>query len=452
MQSLLSQRWLGAFSLLLCSSVYFPAAQGQVPATARPALSAPTESGYLGLIGDDRVTGGRGVQVLSVRGRGAAEAAGIRAGDLITAINRQQVNTVVQMAQQLAGVPAGAKIEIEFDRGGKRFAVPVTLGPRPAVDGAPEAPEPVAPPIGVAPPTGLAPPVATSSKPTLGVRVISPLDGARRGYAVYVRQGALIEHIEPNSPADRYGLSLGTVIVAIDGRRIDDGVDLAQAVAAIRPGEVTEVSYYRGEQLFRKQMRLTPVVAVAPPSGVPGEIVPKVTEFPLAGEGSTTRPRVPPPPPRPSNPMPVDPAPVTPAAPRQPLDPFLPPPAPIEPETPPPAPADPLLPPPVKAPVAPPVAAPVDPLITAKPPITPNPLPPSVLELDRKLTDPPKPAEAPAKPAELPAKPAELTRLKAELADTVSRITTLQREQQQLLQALEKLQKAIDDLEKNGER
>jgi hypothetical protein len=63
--------------------------------------------------------------------------------------------------------------------------------------------------------------------------------------------------------ADRAGLPVGGVVVAAEGRRIDQPDDLIGVIKSLRPGESLMLSYYQGGTLFRKSVKL----AEAPAEG-----------------------------------------------------------------------------------------------------------------------------------------------------------------------------------------
>jgi serine protease Do len=59
--------------------------------------------------------------------------------------------------------------------------------------------------------------------------------------------GALVEAVEPGSPAARAGLVKGDLIVAFEGERVEYSEQLARWVAATRPGTSVELVWVRGE-------------------------------------------------------------------------------------------------------------------------------------------------------------------------------------------------------------
>jgi S1-C subfamily serine protease len=241
--------------------------------------SGPAERGYLGLIGDDAGEGGRGVRVLSVKQGGAAEAAGIRDGDLVTGINGKAITRLSDMGSQLADATVGTRLIFQVERDGKRAEIPVVLGRQTPSAELPAPPDPGAPSDpGGAEPNPLGPGAATSpleaelqgnlrrpTKPSLGVTVTDVTDAARQRYGLNVTRGALVTSVRSGSPADQAGVPLGAVIVALAGNRIDSPADLARAAGELRPDEDVELTFYQGDRLSRKTLEMGAALAVSPP-------------------------------------------------------------------------------------------------------------------------------------------------------------------------------------------
>lgn len=222
----------------------------------------PERPGPLGLVGDDFGEEGKGVRVLEVRPDGAAELAGIRVGDLITSINDRRVGNLDDMADAVARHGTNLKrnpeatLRITLDREGRSQTVELKLAS--VVDEI--VPEP--PSRTDKNDAQLAPKKNTGAvnqqRPSLGVTVVPLSEEARRAHGIAVRQGVVIESLRPGSPADRAGLPIGGVIVAVDGRRIGSPEDLIASVRGGYSGQEVEISYYEGNRLFRKSIRLSP--------------------------------------------------------------------------------------------------------------------------------------------------------------------------------------------------
>lgn len=94
------------------------------------------------------------------------------------------------------------------------------------------------------------------ARPLLGIKVGPVTEEVVRTQKLVVRRGAVITSIEQGSAADRAGLPLGAVIVAVDGRRIDSPDDLVAVIQATPAGRDLELTYYDRDKLARKRVHL----------------------------------------------------------------------------------------------------------------------------------------------------------------------------------------------------
>lgn len=69
-----------------------------------------------------------GVALVSVDEGGAADRAGLRAGDIITGIDSTAVTTITSLSEALAGHKPGQRVEVTYSRGGEKHTAEVTLG------------------------------------------------------------------------------------------------------------------------------------------------------------------------------------------------------------------------------------------------------------------------------------------------------------------------------------
>ena len=228
------------------------------------------EPGYLGLTAVNVIGLTPGVRVLTVLNRSAAAEAGLRPGDIIRSIDGDTIRSMVSLGRRLSTTKAGTRLNFTISRDGARLELPVTLGVRSeqgTETNSEAAPAEAFPRDATLSPTpqrtALAP---TSGRATLGVRVVSPGDRNRPVLGLAVTRGAVIYSITPGSPADRYGLPLGGVIVAIDGRRTYTPTDLVRELTKFRVGQTVELTYYVGIRQYRKRVTLAPS-SMAPAAG-----------------------------------------------------------------------------------------------------------------------------------------------------------------------------------------
>jgi serine protease Do len=71
-------------------------------------------------------------------------------------------------------------------------------------------------------------------------------------------KGALVEQVEPGSPADKAGIKAGDVILSVDGQAVPHSEDLPRMIAPHQPG--TNVSL----QVWRDRASRSMTVALAP--------------------------------------------------------------------------------------------------------------------------------------------------------------------------------------------
>jgi len=66
-----------------------------------------------------------------------------------------------------------------------------------------------------------------------------------RPLSIESARGALVSEVEPNGAAARAGIKGGDVIVAVDGRRLEDAAALTEAIADLEPGEEVPITVER---------------------------------------------------------------------------------------------------------------------------------------------------------------------------------------------------------------
>jgi S1-C subfamily serine protease len=100
----------------------------------------------------------------------------------------------------------------------------------------------------------------------IGVTTTAATPDLARALKLPASSGALVQDVQPGSPADKAGLRAGTrrvqglvaggdLIVGVDGTTVREPADVAKAIADNKPGDPIKLDYYRGSA--RKTVTLT---------------------------------------------------------------------------------------------------------------------------------------------------------------------------------------------------
>jgi S1-C subfamily serine protease/photosystem II stability/assembly factor-like uncharacterized protein len=167
---------------------------------------------YLGAVGADVEGKAKVTQVLP---ESPAAKAGLAVGDVISALGDKEISGFDQLLDELRTKKPRDKIALQVVRGGEKKTIETALTTRPAAGG-----------------TG----AAAASRVWLGVT------GADR------EGKATLTQIVPNGPGAKAGLKEGDVVVAIEGKEIDDYDKLLEAVRGKDAGDKIALKIGRGNE------------------------------------------------------------------------------------------------------------------------------------------------------------------------------------------------------------
>jgi putative serine protease PepD len=101
---------------------------------ALPRLPVPVPGSlngvFLGVATRDATGSPSGAQVVNVVSGSAADQAGLKAGDVVTAVDGSSIANAAQLAQQIRGHQPGDQVTITYTRGGSSTQAQVKLGSR----------------------------------------------------------------------------------------------------------------------------------------------------------------------------------------------------------------------------------------------------------------------------------------------------------------------------------
>jgi len=173
-----------------------------------------------------------GVLVTSIEPNSPAAQAGLRRGDVITAVNGREVDDPDALRYRIATLQIDAKAVLTVRRDGRDRELSLTV-----------APPPEDPPRSVT--------LLTGRNPLAGARVanLSPalLEEASQ-FNLSVRQGVVVLDVERGSPAARVGFRPGDVILRLNGREVRTVRDLGQALG--QQPQAWQIQVRRGEQVL----------------------------------------------------------------------------------------------------------------------------------------------------------------------------------------------------------
>jgi len=257
------------------------------PKADAPPNPAATEPGYLGLVTEDRSESGKGVRVREAVADGPGAKGGIKTGDLITGVNGKPVHSMADLAAVIGAMPPGSRAAFDVDRDGQTIKFDVTLGQRPPPGerrferfGAIDEPLPIPAPSrrDVGPPGGAAsepPRMDTARRQLLGVRTQVVSEELRRRLRLPSASGALVVSRAAGSPAEKAGIPLESVIVAVDAQPVDSPSDLARLIAQAGAGREVELSFIVDGQTRQARVKLAEA-AFETPAAPPGPPIPAV--------------------------------------------------------------------------------------------------------------------------------------------------------------------------------
>ena len=182
--------------------------------------------GRLGIAMEQTVGGVEGALIAEVEPKSPAEAAGLRKGDVVTALNGHPVRGPAELRARLGVVPAGETIELKVQRGNETQTITARVA-------------------------------EIDKSPTAGGQTVPELNGASlaevegRGLPGKNR-AVLVNGVESGSPAYQRGVRPGDLIIGVNQRRVTTVAELGKALRA--SGRLA-LNVVRGDFVLTIQLR-----------------------------------------------------------------------------------------------------------------------------------------------------------------------------------------------------
>jgi serine protease Do len=170
-----------------------------------------------------QMTNAVGAVVTQVEPDSPGAKAGLKVGDVITQLDGQEVSDAGELQVVVGQKNPGTTIRLQVMRDGKSVAVPVTL----------EA-------MGSRDKSGKEVAEAAKGKPRWGIGLADITPEMRQQLqAPGDLRGAVIQQVQPGSPADNAGLQSGDVILEVDRKPVQNAADVQKALSSVPKGQDT---------------------------------------------------------------------------------------------------------------------------------------------------------------------------------------------------------------------
>lgn len=174
-----------------------------------------------------------GVLIDTIQKGGPADRAGLKADDIIVAMNGKPIKNGDDLVARVSETPVNSTIQVTVDREGKRMQVPITVLDRAEVFKDRFA-ELTQQPAVEEPPAGAKPAAPNPYK--FGVKLHSLTDSERSTMGLDIKGGLLVESVDDNSFADDIGLMEKDVILSINRQPVASVEDVKRIQSTLNPG------------------------------------------------------------------------------------------------------------------------------------------------------------------------------------------------------------------------
>jgi serine protease Do len=169
----------------------------------------------------------KGALVADVIAGGAADAGGVKRGDVITKFDGKEIHEMNELPRIVAATPVGKEVEIDVLREGKPLKLKLKVGE--LKDEA-------------------VPAAVEKAKLDLGMSVQEITPEIARQLRLEDSQGVVVSQVESGSVADEAGIQRGDVIREVNGQTIGKVSDYQNVLTKAKKGEIVRLLVRRGER------------------------------------------------------------------------------------------------------------------------------------------------------------------------------------------------------------
>jgi membrane-associated protease RseP (regulator of RpoE activity) len=115
--------------------------------------------------------------------------------------------------------------------------------------------------------------VLRPNRPLLGIRTLPITPESQQQFNLPDLTGALVNSVNPGSPAEKAGVPIGAAIVAVDGQPVDSPQSLADIIRQSKPGNTVDLTcIIRGQEEHKRVLLIA--AAAGPQPQVRGKPAP----------------------------------------------------------------------------------------------------------------------------------------------------------------------------------
>ena len=91
--------------------------------------------------------------------------------------------------------------------------------------------------------------------PYIGIQMVPVSDALKKDFGLPDNKGALVQAVQPGSPASKAGVQSGDVIRAINGKAVKDSDEIQRMIGTMKVGDKVKVDILRNNSV-KKQLNL----------------------------------------------------------------------------------------------------------------------------------------------------------------------------------------------------
>ena len=188
----------------------------------------PTLANAMGVAGANG-----GALISDVKPGSPAEAAGLKVGDAVIALDNQPIHTSGQLRMEIGTKPPGTKIDMTVLRNNAKVNITAVLRqPAEEVKTAQAAP-------------AVKPAAAEMPSQRLSGLTLSPIPPDNKNYGKV--NGLFVAGVDQGSDAEQAGVQQGDIITSLDNKPINSPQDLARIAQAANPNKPSLLQVRRGD-------------------------------------------------------------------------------------------------------------------------------------------------------------------------------------------------------------